>query len=116
MPNSIAIGQNAYAAPTASSVSVSDAIAIGSNAKATGKNSIAIGGSASADDSIAIGGATSQKHQIVLGTKKDVVYIPGHLVVGGQTWLGVDQYADYPQQPHQQHGQRQRTVSCGAQN
>ena len=90
MPNSIAIGQNAYAAPTASSVSASDAIAIGSSAKATGKNSIAIGGSASADDSIAIGGATSQKHQIVLGTKKDVVYIPGHLVVGGQTWLGVD--------------------------
>ena len=67
----------------------SHAIAIGGTAEASG--AIAIGGEASANKSVAIGsGAKATKeNQIVLGTADSTVYIPGKLVVGGNTFLGV---------------------------
>ena len=65
-----------------------------SNTYASSTNSIAIGTEANASyvNSTAIGrGArATTSNQIVLGTSSDTVYIPGNLVVGGSTYLGID--------------------------
>ena len=125
--NSIAIG--GYFHDTSSYVAVAtkryyrteasgeESMAIGNSAKAKGKRSIAIGSAKAAyandlmlnttaysDDSIAIGtGAathgtksvaigyqakTTAPNQIVLGKSDTTVYIPGNLVVAGNTLLG----------------------------
>ena len=87
---STAIGRNATALGELST-------ALGDSASATAKNSTAIGVSAVAD----------KEDQITLGTSSSTVYIPGNLVVGGNTFLGAkggqtafnmrveDQYGDW---------------------
>ena len=99
--SSVAIGDDAYAA-------TSDAVVIGSEAEATHPYSVAIGsGIASGDHSVAIGSGSYasgnaavaiglnaealKDDEFVLGTDKSTVYIPGKLVVGGMTYLGVNE-------------------------
>lgn len=108
--DSIAIGTNATSTAIRS-------MAIGRFAQATGDNSLAIGpgfksGDASAstrataeksialgfnaaanyENSVAIGheARTTARDQIVLGTGSNTVYIPGRLVVGGDTYINVN--------------------------
>ncbi len=73
--------------------SSSSSIAIGDRARATKVCAIAIGSEAIADDSysVAIGkdAVTTAQHQIVLGTANDTVYIPGNLVVEGNSAIGI---------------------------
>ena len=101
----IAIGKNANASANATisigewaSASVSGGIAQGSRSSAEGQDSIAIGVDAKAlhNRSVAIGkeAQTTAANQIVLGTADDTVYIPGKLVVGGNTFLGSRQEGD----------------------
>ena len=87
--SSIAMGWSSEANHTGS-------IAIGKKTKASGIRSVAIGEgtdssltSASHECSVAIGSGarTSADHQIVLGTNNDTVYIPGNLIVNGNTML-----------------------------
>ena len=82
----VAIGRNASAD--------SMCTAIGAGAKADSFMSTAIGAGANAkhEDSTAIGrgATTTDENQIVLGTKDDIVYIPGKLVVGQHSYLGMD--------------------------
>ena len=107
--NSIAIGNNALAEygsiaigpfykegsktnnTEASSIG---SIAIGCGAKAISLNAIAIGkgASASGTNSVAIGTdiENARSNVIQLGNKTQSVYIPGDLIVGGSTYLGVD--------------------------
>ena len=83
---SIAIGSASY-------VYKPKGIAIGYCARVEGSNSIAIGDGAKAtgDYSVAIGNdARASRHQIVLGTAEDTVYIPGNLVVGQRSVLGLE--------------------------
>ncbi len=69
-----------------------NAIAIGEGAQATKFKSMALGSGAKANyeysTAIGNGAQTGASHQIRLGTEQDVVYVPGHLVVGGNTFLG----------------------------
>ena len=88
-PNSaIAIGTSAGAAKDRS-------IAIGAGAQALHKDSVAIGTQAQAlhENSVAIGGGaeTYTENQIVLGHVNSTIFIPGRLVVGGSSFLGVTQ-------------------------
>ena len=80
--NSIALGFNAKATGRQS-------ITIGSMAKSLKQNSIAIGYQAenNFENSIAIGNfvSTTAKNQIVLGTAEDTVYIPGNIVIDGNS-------------------------------
>ena len=91
----IAIGNEAQTNDSATKESSDFAIAIGNKAKAMANHSIAIGNEASVayehPSSVAIGSGatTSGPNQIVLGTNNTTVYIPGHLMVGGVTALGV---------------------------
>lgn len=107
---SIAIGYNAFAGNTnATTMDIAignqvtarnRSIAIGlpsddsTYTEATGPRSMAIGlgAKAEAHSSIAIGDCakTAVTNQIVLGTNSNTVYIPGNLVVGGKTYLGVN--------------------------
>ena len=111
--NSVSIGASAGATATggqttgAGSVSIGNltiatgrSVAIGDQAQALGTRSVAIGGystrnsrwtAASNEYSVAIGAGarTSADHQIVLGTADETVYIPGNLVVGKHTGLGI---------------------------
>ena len=65
-----------------------------STTKATAMNAIAIGTEANAahTNSVAIGrgASTTNSNQIALGKSSDTIYIPGNLVVGGNTLLGVN--------------------------
>ncbi len=74
---SVAIGASAYA-------TAEHSIAIGTEAKSVGKNSVAIGAGAEA----------TAEDQIVLGTPDSTVYIPGKLIVGGTTVLGINDDAN----------------------
>jgi prepilin-type N-terminal cleavage/methylation domain-containing protein len=94
--NSIAIGYGAKNGNT-------DSIAIGYNATTkdateTHDNSTAIGSNASAaySHSTAIGAdaKTEYPNTIVLGTEADTVYIPGNLIVGKATAVGVKGVSD----------------------
>lgn len=91
--NAITIGAGPFATDTGK-----NAISIGYNADAIAKNGIAIGYNASATDenSVAIGyNATAPfKNSIVLGTEKDTVYIPGNLIIGKTTAVGVRAVSD----------------------
>lgn len=91
--NAITIGAGPFATDTGK-----NAISIGYNAEAIAKNGIAIGYNASAMDenSVAIGyNATAPfKNSIVLGTEKDTVYIPGNLIIGKTTAVGVRAVSD----------------------
>lgn len=91
--NAITIGAGPFATGTGK-----NAISIGYNAEAIAKNGIAIGYNASAMDenSVAIGyNATAPfKNSIVLGTEKDTVYIPGNLIIGKTTAVGVRAVSD----------------------
>ena len=103
--NNIMIGKYAYAGSTCGNVvdniaigraSVISArgIAIGSNARAYGNgyDDIVLGNRSLTkfSNSVAIGNEvrTSAQNQIMLGNSNMTVYIPGNLVVGGQTVLG----------------------------
>lgn len=78
---SIAIGsKNGESTDLAMKATGTNSIAIGNNAQATHANSVAIGA----------GATTAADNQIVLGTNANTVYIPGNLVVGGDTYLGVN--------------------------
>ena len=108
-PNSIAIGGNLFNHRTEATQYAS--IAVGASSKATGSKAIAIGGDTKAvkgsialgfgaeanfENSMAIGGnsskpvKTTSANQVVIGTEDDTVYIPGNLVVGGNTLLGLN--------------------------
>ncbi len=106
--SSIAIGRGAesteastIAIGRASEAKASGAIAIGSkiddttskSATATALNAIAIGHGASAthDNSVAIGHNSKANHnnQITLGNESSIVYIPGNLIVKGNSYLSV---------------------------
>ena len=112
--NSVSIGSRAGATAAggqttgAGSVSIGNltiatgrSVAIGDQAQALGTHSVSIGGynnrnsrwtTASNEYSVAIGSGarTSADHQIVLGTADETVYIPGNLVVGRKTYLGIN--------------------------
>ena len=76
---STAIGWSSEASKTSS-------LAVGNGAKATHNNSTAIGA----------GARTTTDNQIVLGDGSKTVYIPGNLIVGCNTLLGLNQgYAVY---------------------
>ncbi len=111
--NSISIGDCAGVAATGGqttgtgSVSIGNltiattrSVAIGDQAQALANYSVAIGGynrekvrgtSTRAKDSYSVaigaGAETTADHQIVLGTDNDTVYIPGNLIVNGNTML-----------------------------
>ena len=73
-----------------------DSLAIGTGAQANGKNTVAIGHSSivSADNGVAIGyRAKAAENQITLGTVDSTVYIPGNLIVEGNTLLGASNEA-----------------------
>ena len=93
--DSIAIGGTSSAADTKTTLaSGKRSIAIGPGAQATMENSAAIGYNATAEhlNSTAIGylAKTKSANQIVLGNGGATVYIPGNLVVGGNTLLGLN--------------------------
>ena len=98
--NAIAIGQSAFATYGTSAMAIGyhagandrGSIAIGNQARAFGEAGIAIGHQAVASytNSVAIGKdvCASASNQIMLGNSGMTVYIPGNLVVGGETVLG----------------------------
>ncbi len=99
---SLAIGQGANAT-NGSSIAIGDganasglgATAIGDGTNASSQSSTAIGNGAKASHlsstAIGAGAETSADKQIVLGTPDSTVYIPGNLVVGRMTYLGVNE-------------------------
>lgn len=100
---SVAIGPGARTGINSDNT-VSGSVAIGLDAQATAKRSVAIGSlndrignsratSATHRYSTAIGSGaqTTAENQIVLGTDRDTVYIPGNLRVDGNVELGVNE-------------------------
>ena len=103
-----AVGKNSVAIGKAAFAEIRDAIAVGNEAKGYHYLSTAIGAYSKAlmtcstaigaysDSSMAFSTAIGYKakttdfNQIVLGTKDDIVYIPGKLVVGQHSYLGMD--------------------------
>ena len=99
--NDIAIGSEANASNTFS-------VAVGPLSKASGSASVALGfhseatelsATALGDDThathynstaIGVGAKTTAKNQIVLGRTSETVYIPGNLVVGGSSAIGIN--------------------------
>ena len=94
---SIAIGHSAQALRDGA-IAIGPATVYGTITEATATNSIAIGCGTQASDenSVAIGNGaqTTTTNQIVLGTGNTTVYIPGRLVVAGETWLGNNKNAN----------------------
>ena len=96
--NGTAVGNGAYASSYSTALgratyASSYGTAIGNGAFA-GSNSTAIGSSTSAiySNSTAIGrgASTTASNQIVLGRSYDTVYIPGKLIVGSYSFLGLN--------------------------
>ena len=89
---SVANGSSSVAIGPFSATTRQNSIAVGSSANVAGNNSIAIGSSTTVggNNSIAIGNNITSltDNQIVLGTANETVYIPGRLIVGGNTMLG----------------------------
>ena len=89
----VSIGSDTLSAGTYS-ISIGSNVVGGNVTRATQENSIAIGAGAQStfSRSVAIGAGaqTTASDQIVLGTRNDTVYIPGNLIVGRKTYLGIN--------------------------
>ena len=89
----VSIGSDTLSAGTYS-ISIGSNVVGGNVTRATQENSIAIGAGAQSTFSRAVaigaGAETTASDQIVLGTRNDTVYIPGNLIVGRKTYLGIN--------------------------
>ncbi len=88
---STALGYYSTATGVSSSAVGRIAVASGASSSAFGHNSTATHASSTA---IGYAATTTASNQVVLGNSAATVYIPGNLVVGGSTYLGVDKTID----------------------